>query len=328
MRDKSRPCRVAPKYHTRPMPPDDPEWGSFLQAATLALLEAADEGLIVFDGDERCRMMGRRAGEIFGVEPATLVGLTRPEVLAELSKSCEEPETFLQAVGATAPLGVPSVAEAVDICRPRPRTVVCKGIPISRDGRPPARLILVRDVTRERSGERTSAQLRARLAELTPFDPLTTLLNARRFREELEREHGRSTRAWDSYAILRLDVDGMSSINEEFGFPVGDQILEQLASRLKTCLREYDILSRLEEDEFGVLLPGADALAARAVVDRMVLAAAAVELEPNGGRRASVSIGVALWVPPSGEAADDVFRRAGELRREARSRGAGQVQLL
>jgi diguanylate cyclase (GGDEF)-like protein len=309
------------------MPPDDPEWGSFLQAATLAVLEAADEGLIVFDGEERCRMIGRRAGEIFGVEPAVLVGLTRAEVLAALSKACEEPDTFLEVVAASAPLGVPSIAEAVDVCRPLPRTVLCQGIPISREGRRPGRLILVRDVTRERSGERTSAQLRTRLAELTPFDSLTSLLNSRRFHEELEREHGRSARAWDSYAIVRLDVDGMSSINAEFGFPVGDEILEQLASQLKSCLREYDILSRLEEDEFGVLLPGADAVGARAAIDRMVLATGAVELEPDGARRPTVSIGAALWIPPSGEAADDVFRRAGELRREARSRGTGQVQI-
>jgi diguanylate cyclase (GGDEF)-like protein len=310
-----------------PMSADDPEWGSFLQAATLAMLEAADEGLIVFDGDERCRMMGRRAGEIFGVEPAALVGLARTEVLGELSKACEEPEAFLQVVAAEAPLGVPSIAEAVDVRRPRPRTVVCKGVPISREGERPGRLILVRDITRERSGERTSAQLRARVAEVTPFDPLTTLLNARRFREELEREHGRSARAWDSYAILRLDVDGMTSINEELGVPVGDQLLEHLASKLKTCLREYDILARLEEDEFGVLLPGADALAVRAVADRIVLATADVQIEAEDARGVTLSIGAALWVPPSGEAADDVFSRAGELRREARSRGTGQLQI-
>jgi diguanylate cyclase (GGDEF)-like protein len=231
-------------------------------------------------------------------------------------------------VAATAPLGVPSVAEPVDICRPRPRTVVCKGIPISREGQPPGRLLLVRDVTRERSGERASAQLRARLAELTPFDPLTTLLNARRFHEELDREHGRSTRAWDSYAILRMDVDGMSWINEEFGVPVGDLVLEHVASRLKTCLREYDILSRLEGDEFGVLLPGADTLAARAVIDRMVAAVGAVEIEPEGTSKVTVSVGAAFWVPPSGESARDVFERAGTLREEARSRGKGQLQIL
>ena len=72
--------------------------------------------------------------------------------------------------------------------RPRPRTVICKGVPVVREGKLAGRLIVVRDVTRERSAERTSKQLYTRISELTPFDTLTGLLNQRRFREDLERE--------------------------------------------------------------------------------------------------------------------------------------------
>ena len=211
------------------MPGDDPEWGQFLEAAFLSVLESADEGLLVFDGSERCCMIGRRAGELFGVEPAAYVGKARAEVLEAFSKACEEPETFLEAVAADAPLGVPKLVADVDVMRPRPRTVLCKGAPISRPGRPPGRVVFVRDVTRERAAERSSRQLQARLAELTPYDTLTGLLNVRRFREELDREHGRSSRAWDSYAVARLDVDGMGAINDEHGATMGDLVLEQVA---------------------------------------------------------------------------------------------------
>ena len=69
----------------------------------------------------------------------------------------------------------------------------------------------MRDVTRERAAERSQRQLQNRLDQLVPVDSLTGLPNARRFREELEREHGRSSRAWDSYGILRVDVDGMQA---------------------------------------------------------------------------------------------------------------------
>jgi diguanylate cyclase (GGDEF)-like protein len=310
------------------MPGDDPEWESFLQATALAMLEAADEGLIVFDADGRCRMIGRRAGEIFGVEPAAHVGHAREQVLGALSRACEEPDSFLQAVAADAPLGVPALVEEVDVRRPRPRTVVCKGIPISREGRSPGRLILVRDVTRERAGERASAQLRARLEELTPFDPLTGLFNARRFREELDREHGRSSRAWDSYAVLRLDVDGMGALNEEFGVPVGDQVLERLATVLKTCLREYDVLARVEGDEFAVLLPGADEVAARTVAERMVRAVATTrfeELQPP--RPVTLSAGGVLWVPPSGETGRDLMHRTRGALERARAHGPGQLEV-
>jgi diguanylate cyclase (GGDEF)-like protein len=310
------------------MPGDDPEWAAFLQATALTVLESADEGLIVFDADGRCRMIGRRAGEIFGVEPAAHVGLPREQVLQALSRACEEPDAFLSAVAADAPLGVPGIVEEVDVRRPRPRTIVCKGVPISRDGRPPGRLILVRDVTRERAGERSSAQLKVRLQELTPFDPLTGAFNARRFREELAREHGRSSRSWDSYAVLRLDVDGMRDVNESYGVAVGDAVIERMAGVLKTCLREYDLLARLEGDEFAVLLPGADEVAGRTVAERMVKMVGETKFDEQlPALRVTVSAGAVLWMPPSGESGRDILRRAGDALDRARAHGPSAVEV-
>jgi diguanylate cyclase (GGDEF)-like protein/PAS domain S-box-containing protein len=308
------------------MPGEDPEWSSFLQGAFLTVLEAADEGLIVFDGEGRCRMIGRRAGEMFGVEPAAFVGKMRHEVLEAFARACEEPDTFMEAAAANGPLGAPTMAADVDVRRPRPRTVLCRGVPISREGKPPGRVVFVRDVTRERAAERSTRQLQARIAELTPFDTVTGLLNQRRFREELDREHGRSTRAWDSYAVLRLDVDGMGLLNEELGHTVGDGVLEQLAARLKKCLREYDIVARFEDDEFAMLLPGADAIAARVVGERVTKAMAST-FQVGPGRKVSLSIGGALWVPPSGETSEDIVKRAGLAVREARKQGGGRAHV-
>jgi diguanylate cyclase (GGDEF)-like protein len=308
------------------MPGEDPEWSSFLQRAFLTVLEAADEGLIVFDGDGRCRMIGRRAGEMFGVEPAAHVGKLRHEVLDAFAKACEEPDAFMEAAAADGPLGAPTMAADVDVRRPRPRTVLCRGIPISREGKPPGRVVFVRDVTRERAAERSTRQLQARIAELTPFDTVTGLLNQRRFREELDREHGRSTRAWDSYAVLRLDVDGMGALNDELGLTVGDEVLEQLAGRLKKCLREYDVVARLEDDEFVMLLPGADAIAARIVGERVTRAMGDI-FQVGPGRKVTLSIGGALWVPPSGETSEDIVKRAGIALREARKQGGARAHV-
>jgi diguanylate cyclase (GGDEF)-like protein len=219
-----------------------------------------------------------------------------------------------------------------------------------------ARIVFVRDVTLERAAESSAKQLRGRLRALMPFDTLTGLLNQRRLYEELGREHSRSTRAWDSYGLLRIDVDGMKAINHDFGERSGDQLLEQVARRLETCVREYDVLARLEEDEFGVLLPGADALAARAVGERMTKAVAGEAFrfsvatasaatpwvsEDEGAlrlpepllpmpfeRTVLVSVGGALWMPPSRLSAEAIFRRAGEALREARKQGRGTVHLF
>ena len=309
------------------MAKEDPEWGGFLQATFLAVLESAEEGLVVFDADGRCRMIGRRAGEVFGLEPAAYVGRMRHEVLMAFAQACEEPDALLEVLSPEAERAGGNAVVEVDVRVPRPRTVLCKGVRVNRDPRPPGWLILFSDVTRERAAERAGKQLQARLVELTAYDALTGLLNMRRFREELEREHGRSTRAWDSYAILRLDVDGMASINDDFGRPVGDQILERIATRLKTCLREYDVLSRLDGDEFGVLLPGADEVAARAVAKRMFHTLSVNEMSLDAQRQVTVSMGCALWVPPSGESASHIFQRAAVALVEARSWGVGQLHV-
>ena len=101
------------------MPAEDPEWSPFLEATFLSVLESADEGMIVFDRDGRCRMIGRRAGELFGIEPAALVGKTRLEVLRTLSASCEEPEPFVQSVAPNDLLEPPKVVTEVDLRKPR-----------------------------------------------------------------------------------------------------------------------------------------------------------------------------------------------------------------
>ena len=122
-------------------------------------------------------------------------------------------------------------------------------------------------------------------------------------------------------------VDNDIVLYDDYGRPVGDQILERVAARLKTCLREYDVLARLEGDEFGVLLPGADELAARAVAKRFFQTLDVDELNLDEQRRVTVSMGCALWVPPSGESATHILQRAGIALVEARSWGHGQLHV-
>jgi len=306
---------------------DDTEWRALLDGALVAVLEAADEGILVFDRHGKCRMIGRRVADLFGLDPAEHVGKMRGDVLAVLAKACDEPEAFLEAVGGDDLIEPSRIIGEIDLASPRPRKIVWTSYPIVRQGAAWGRLALVRDVTRERAAERAQRQLQNRLDQLVPVDSLTGLPNARRFLEELEREHGRSSRAWDSYGILRVDVDGMQAINDELGVPVGDKVIEKVSECLDQCRREYDMVARYDGDEFSVLLPGADLVAAEAVASRMVSMIAQRDFELADARRVTACAGGCVWIPPSGETGDDILRRAQEALEDAKGKGRGGVSI-
>jgi len=243
-----------------------------------------------------------------------------------LSEACEEPGSFLSLAGGDDLADPPQLLGEVEIRMPR-RVLVWRSAPIKHDDDVVGRLVLLRDVTREVSAERARRHLVQRIEQLTPVDALTGLSNRRRFTEEHEREHGRAMRAWDSYAVMRLDVDDMTGINDNFGIPIGDLVLERVAELLRSGRRDYDVVARLANDEFAILLPGADAVAARAVAVRILATIDEAVAEDPDGPQLTMCIGVAVCVPPTGESATDVMRRAGEALRLARDRGRAEIQV-
>jgi len=89
-----------------------------------------------------------------------------------------------------------------------------------------------------------------RMRWLTHYDTLTELPNIVLFKEKLTRAYRQEERI----ALLLMDLDDFKQINEHFGYDMGDEVLKIIAQRLKQCIREGDSVSRLENDEFGIIL--------------------------------------------------------------------------
>ena len=289
-----------------------------------ALLLALDEGALFFDAQGVCRAANRRAAEIFGLDAATVVGLARGDLLARAAAAAEVPEV-LAPLGSSGASGAASGAERtvvdpIALLRPTPRTVVWTSVPAGDGGR----LDLLRDVTRERRAEASAEALTRRLEMESTLDDLTGLVNVKRFEEECLREHRRAQREWISYAVARIDVDGMGAINERLGRAVGDALLKRIGDELGSSRREYDVVARLKGDEFVVLLPRADLRALSRVLRRALdqVHAAARGLVPD----VTVCVGAAIWTPPSAEGPADVLRHAGDALAAARAKGAGKVE--
>ena len=105
---------------------------------------------------------------------------------------------------------------------------------------------IVIDITERKAAEE-------KIALLARTDGLTGLANRSTFTERLDSGFAAAQRGALPFAILYLDLDKFKPVNDTFGHPVGDVLLQQVAERLKSCTRESDLVARLGGDEFAIL---------------------------------------------------------------------------
>jgi diguanylate cyclase (GGDEF)-like protein len=127
-------------------------------------------------------------------------------------------------------------------------------------------------------------------------DLLTGLPNRTSFAEHLEEAMRRSKRFGWSVALMFLDVDRFKRVNDSLGHEAGDELLRIVASRLKTCIRETDILFRMGGDEFTVLLENIRTPEeVAAVASRMISAVAQPAEIAHHELTPTASIGIAIY---------------------------------
>ena len=131
-----------------------------------------------------------------------------------------------------------------------------------------------------------------RLESLAHSDPLTGLLNHRRFQEELAAEVERARAEGGTLALIVLDVDEFKRINDAHGHPVGDKVIAGAGHGLAAALGGLGKAARLGGDEFGILVADADEVRAKTLCEAARAAVRAAAPEPL---KVTCSAGIALF---------------------------------
>jgi len=160
----------------------------------------------------------------------------------------------------------------------------------------------VRDVTERRGLERE-------LSHQAFHDALTGLANRALFAERVGRGLARRTRGGRGLAVLFLDLDGFKAVNDTLGHAAGDRLLQEVAQRLRDCVRPGDTVARLGGDEFAVLLE--DLASSDDGSDVAVRIAEALRAPVDlGGREVRVGCSCGIAVHTADESADELLRNA------------------
>lgn len=185
-------------------------------------------------------------------------------------------------------------------------------------------IALVRDITDLKTTE-------AQLQDLAFYDALTGLPNRRLLLDRVEQMTAMMLRTQEHGALLFIDLDGFKQVNDQYGHPAGDEVLQRLGARLKSIVRSSDPLGRLSGDEFLVMLPllGESPDGARQATDRVGRQVVQALREPftlSSGLEIPLSGSVGAVLFQGGHPVPELLAQADALM--YRAKAAGKNRLL
>lgn len=218
------------------------------------------EGIVITDQDQNILLVNRAFTEITGYPADEAIGHT-PRILA----SGKHDETFYHDMWAN--IGKAGYWQGELWNRRKTGEIYPEMVSISRvvneDGNVSHYVGIFSDITEQKASQ-------AHIQWLAHYDSLTGLPNRSLLEDRVTHALTSVERHHQSLALIFLDLDRFKNVNDSLGHRVGDQLLIQVAERLKSLLREDDTISRLGGDEFIIVLPETDADGAAHVAEKVL----------------------------------------------------------
>ncbi len=156
---------------------------------------------------------------------------------------------------------------------------------------------------------------------LAYHDTLTDLPNRMLFQDRVQQEISLSKRNKTPFAVLFIDLDGFKAVNDTRGHSIGDQLLQLIAGRLRSCLREGDTVARLGGDEFTILLRGiAEGEGLKQVLNKISKSVAEPCVLGEFNAYVTASIGISLF-PKDAAGVEKLLIHADEAMYQAKKAG-------
>jgi diguanylate cyclase (GGDEF)-like protein len=163
---------------------------------------------------------------------------------------------------------------------------------------------------------------RETIARMATYDTLTGLPNRNLFMERLTETREMGMRYDRPFALLFIDLNGFKAVNDTHGHEAGDELLRQVAARLREAVRASDTVARLGGDEFVILVRETKGEEDAKTVSQKLIDSLAPPFELGGVEgHVGASIGIAMFDPASKEPADELIRRSDNAMYEAKATG-------
>ncbi len=282
------------------------------------IMSSAAEGIVVYDRELRClawnrsmeELTGLRADEVLGKHAADFFPVLGEQPINEVLARVLKGETVSLSETSYMVPGTDRQGWITASYRPQ----------YDSKGNVSGVIGNVRDLTdRKRAEQQIEYQ--------AYHDALTGLANRRLFQEHLTLAIALAQRKRRPVAVLFLDLDHFKVVNDSLGHTMGDTLLREIATRLRTSVREGDVVARVGGDEFTIVLQELEKKEDAAAMAQRVLRIIAEPMDVEGQRLyITTSIGITVY-PDDGEDAETLLKNADNAMYRAKAVGRNTYEM-
>jgi diguanylate cyclase (GGDEF)-like protein/PAS domain S-box-containing protein len=283
------------------------------------IIDNAGEGVVVYDRELRYVLWNDFMKVLTGLDAVEVIGKPAKDVFPHIGEP--HVDELLQRALAGETVSSPDVHYYVPSThRQGWVSAVYRPYVDDETGETAGVIALIRDITERKAAEQ-------QIEYQAYHDALTGLANRRLFQEHLSLALALAQRREKAVAVLFLDIDHFKVVNDSLGHSVGDDLLQEVARRLKNAVREGDTVARVGGDEFTIVLQELSEPQDAAIVAQKVLRTVAAPMDLNGQRLfVTTSIGITLF-PSDGDDAETLLKNADAAMYRAKAEGRNTYQM-